>query len=139
MKLLTVLDEYTRERLALVVGRSLTSSHVVATLDRLISERGAPAFVRSDNGGEFVAHRVAGYLHASGSDARHIDPGAPWQNGYSESFNRKLRDELLSQELFACWPRPRCSPSDGAATTTSRGHTARSAAFHRPSAATLFP
>lgn len=102
-----MLDEYTRECLALVVGRSLTSRHVVATLDRLIAprplgrgQRGAPAFVRSDNGGEFVAHRVAGYLHASDSDARHIDPGAPWQNGYSESFNGKLRDEHLSRELF---------------------------------------
>ena len=101
LKLLTVLDEYTRECLALVVGRSLTSHHVVATLDRLIGERGAPSFVRSDNGSEFIAHRVAGYLRASATDAKHIDPGAPWQNGYSESFNGKLRDELLSQELFA--------------------------------------
>ena len=100
LKLLTVLDEHTRECLALVVGRSLTSRHVVATLDRLIGERGAPGFVRSDNGGEFVAHRVAGYLHAAKTDARHIDPGAPWQNGYNESFNGKLRDEHLSQELF---------------------------------------
>jgi len=100
LKLLPVLDEYTRECLALVVGRSLTSHHVVATLDRLIAERGAPAFVRSDNGSEFIAHRVGAHLLAAESDTRHIDPGAPWQNGYSESFNGKLRDELLSQELF---------------------------------------
>ena len=100
LKVLTVLDEYTRECLALVVGRSLTSRHVIATLDRLIAERGAPRFVRSDNGPEFIAHRVGAYLLAADSGARHIDPGAPWQNGYSESFNGKLRDELLNQELF---------------------------------------
>ncbi len=100
LKLLPVLDEYTRECLALVVGRSLTSHHVVAALDQLIKERGAPSFVRSDNGSEFIAHRVAAHLLASDSDTKHIDPGSPWQNGYSESFNGKLRDELLSQELF---------------------------------------
>lgn len=100
LKLLTVLDEYTRECLALVVGRSLTSRHVVATLDRLVAERGAPTYVRSDNGSEFIAHRVGAYLLAAASATKHIDPGAPWQNGYSESFNGKLRDELLSQELF---------------------------------------
>ena len=101
LKLLPVLDEYTRECLALVVGRSLTSHHVVATLARLIAERGAPTFVRSDNGSEFIAHQVGAYLLAAESDTKHIDPGAPWQNGYSESFNGKMRDELLSQELFA--------------------------------------
>lgn len=101
LKLLPVLDEYTRECLALVVGRSLTSRHVVATLDRLIAERGAPAFVRSDNGSEFIAHQVAAHLLAAKSDTKHIDPGAPWQNGYAESFNGKLRDELLGQEVFA--------------------------------------
>ena len=92
--------EYTRECLALVVDRSLTSRHVIDVLRRLIAERGAPRFVRSDNGPEFIAHRVGAYLLAAGSGARHIDPGAPWQNGYTESFNGKLRDELLSQELF---------------------------------------
>lgn len=100
LKLLPVLDEYTRECLALVVGRSLTSHHVVATLGRLIAERGAPTFVRSDNGSEFIAHRVAAHLLSVESDTKHIDPGAPWQNAYSESFNGKLRDELLNQELF---------------------------------------
>jgi transposase InsO family protein len=104
LKLLPVLDEYTRECLALVVGRSLTSRHVVATLDRLIAERGAPTFVRSDNGSEFIAHQVGAYLLAAKTDTKHIDPGAPWQNGYSESFNGKMRDELLSQELFGSLP-----------------------------------
>ena len=100
IKILPVLDEYTRECLALVVGRSLTSHDVIETLDRLIAERGAPRFVRSDNGPEFVAHPVAAYLISAGSGARYIDPGSPWQNGYTESFNGKLRDELLNQELF---------------------------------------
>ncbi len=100
LKLLPVLDEYTRECLALVVGRSLTSHHVVAALDRLIAERGAPSFVRSDNGSEFIAHRVAAHLLTADATTKHVDPGSPWQNGYSESFNGKLRDELLSQELF---------------------------------------
>lgn len=100
LKLLPVLDEYTRECLALVVGRSLTSHDVVSTLDRLIAERGAPSFVRSDNGSEFIAHRVASHLLTADATTKHVDPGSPWQNGYSESFNGKLRDELLSQELF---------------------------------------
>ena len=101
LKLLPILDEYTRECLALVVGRSLTSHHVVATLARLVAERGAPTYVRSDNGSEFIAHRVAAHLLAAESETRHVDPGSPWQNGYSESFNGKLRDELLGQEAFA--------------------------------------
>ncbi len=100
LKLLPILDEYTRECLALVVGRSLTSHHVVSALDQIIAQRGAPTFVRSDNGSEFIAHRVAAHLLAADSETKHVDPGSPWQNGYSESFNGKLRDELLSQELF---------------------------------------
>lgn len=139
LKLLTVLDEYTRECLALVVGRSLTSRHVVATLAQLIGKRGAPGVVRSDNGGEFIAHRVAAYLHASKSDAKHIDPGAPWQNGYAESFNPPASAGRGSSAT-SCWarsssarsPRRPCSSSSGAVTTTSRGRTARSATFHRP-------
>ncbi len=83
IKILPVLDadgtsaEYTRECLALVVGRSLTSHDVIETLARLVAERGAPRFVRSDNGPEFIAHRVAAYLLGSGSGARYIDPGSP--------------------------------------------------------------
>lgn len=100
LKLLPILDEHTRECLALVVSRSITSRRVVAELDRLIAERGAPAFVRSDNGPEFVATAVKAHLAASGSEARFIDPGSPWQNAYVESFNGKLRDELLARELF---------------------------------------
>jgi transposase InsO family protein len=87
--------------------RSLTSHDVVSTLDRLIAERGAPSFVRSDNGSEFIAHRVASHLLMADATTKHVDPGSPWQNGYSESFNGKLRDELLpphrggvGQELF---------------------------------------
>ena len=101
LKLLPILDEYTRECLALIVGRSLTSHDVIATLDRVIAERGAPTYVRSDNGSEFIAHEVGAHLLVADSVTKHIDPGAPWQNGYSESFNGKLRDELLNEELFS--------------------------------------
>lgn len=100
LKVLTMIDEYTRECLALVVSRSITSRHLIAVLDRLIEQRGAPVFVRSDNGPEFIAERVKAHLVAVESQTRHIDPGAPWQNGFAESFNGKLRDELLSQEVF---------------------------------------
>lgn len=100
IKILPVLDEYTRECLALVVSRSMTSGHLIGVLDRLIVERGAPMFVRSDNGPEFIARRVKAHLVAVECQTRHIDPGSPWQNAYTESFNGKLRDELLSQEVF---------------------------------------
>ena len=85
LKLLPILDEYTRECLALVVGRSLTSHHVVAALDRLIAERGAPSFVRSDfthrrwvGGSEFIAHRAAAHSLTGDSATKHVDPGSPW-------------------------------------------------------------
>ena len=95
-----MLDEYTRECLALVVGPLDDEPPLIMVLDRLIGERGAPVFVRSDNGPEFIAERVKAHLVAAESQTRHIDPGSPWQNGYTESFNGKLRDELLSQEVF---------------------------------------
>ena len=134
-----MLDEYTRECLALVVDRSLTSRHVIDVLRRLIAKRGAPRFVRSDNGPEFIAHRVGAYLLAAGSGARHIDPGAPWQNGYTESFNGKLRDELLpprrggrARSSSGAWPRRSCCWNRGVVTTTRTVRTARSATFPRP-------
>ena len=95
-----VVDEYTRECLALVVDRSITSSDVTRVLDELIEERGEPGHVRSSGGPEFVAEAVRSYLKEQGAKTRYIDPGAPWQNPYVESFNGKLRDELLRRELF---------------------------------------
>ena len=100
IKLMPVVDEYTRECMALVVSRSITSSEVTRVLGQLIAERGEPSHVRSDNGPEFVARAVRSYLEEQGAETRYIDRGAPWQNPYVESFNGKIRDELLRREIF---------------------------------------
>lgn len=95
-----IVDEYTRECLALEVERSITSEDVVETLDRLFTKRGAPGFIRSDNGPEFIAEAVKGWLAASGVQTLYIEPGAPWENAYSETFISRMRDELLNREIF---------------------------------------
>lgn len=96
VKLLNVIDEYTRECLAIVVDHSIDAERVVGTLARLAVERGqAPAFVRFDNGPELVSHTIADWCADAGVDAVFIDPGSPWQNAWIESFNGRLRDELL--------------------------------------------
>lgn len=100
MKLLPVEDEFTRECLALEVARSITATDVVEVVKCLIELRGAPKFIRSDNGPEFIAAAIRRYLAESGVGTLYIEPGSPWQNAYSESFNGKLRDELLDRELF---------------------------------------
>ena len=100
MKLLNVIDEFTRECPAIVVERSIDADRVVATLDRLVVERGAPAFVRFDNGPEFIAHAVADWCRFNGVGSVFIDPGSPWQNAWIESFNGRLRDELLNAWRF---------------------------------------
>jgi len=96
IKLLNVVDEFTRECPAIVVDRSIDADRVVATLDRLAVQRGAPAFVRFDNGPEFIAHAVADWCRFNGVGTVFIDPGSPWQNAWIESFNGRLRDELLN-------------------------------------------
>ena len=101
LKLLPVVDEFTRECLAIEVERRLTARDVVATLAYLFELRGAPAFVRSDNGPEFIAEAVKAWLEESGSATLYIEPGSPWENAYVESFNGKLEDELLDREEFA--------------------------------------
>ena len=101
LKLLPVVDEYTRECLAVEVERHLTAADVVATLRYLFELRGAPAFVRSDNGPEFIAGAVKAWLAESGAQTLYIEPGSPWENAYCESFNGKLGDELLNREAFA--------------------------------------
>ena len=101
LKLLPVVDEFTRECLAIEVERRLTARDVVATLAYLFELRGPPAFVRSDNGPEFVAAAVKAWLEASGSATLYIEPGSPWEDAYVESFNGKLEDELLNREQFA--------------------------------------
>ena len=101
VKLLNIIDEFTRECLAIVVAHSTDAEAVVGTLARLAIERGrAPAFVRFDNGPEFVSYAVADWCHDSGVDSVFIDPGSPWQNAWVESFNGRLRDELLNRWQF---------------------------------------
>jgi len=90
-----------REWLSVTVGVSLTSQAVLATLKPLFASRQTPCFVRSDNGPEFIAAEVQSWLKESGSAPHYIDPGCPWQNGFTESFHGKLRDELLDREVFA--------------------------------------
>jgi len=99
-RMLTVVDEFTREALAIRVDRRLNSAAVIETLAELMLERGTPAHIRSDNGPEFVARAVRDWIAAVGSKTAYIEPGSPWENGYVESFNGKLRDELLDGELF---------------------------------------
>jgi transposase InsO family protein len=100
LKLLTVVDEYTRECLAILVARRITSHEVLMTLADLFLEYGVPEHIRSDNGPEFVAKAVRGWLADLGVTTLFIEPGSPWENGYIESFNGKLRDELLNGEIF---------------------------------------
>jgi putative transposase len=100
LKCLTVVDEYTRECLAIDVAASIRSERVVAVLARLVAARGAPAFLRSDNGPEFVADVVQRWLEEEGSSTAYIAPGKLWQNGCNESFNGKFRDECLNAEWF---------------------------------------
>jgi putative transposase len=100
LKILVVVDEYTRECLALEVGRKLTAGDVIKVLARLIGERGAPVHLRSDNGPEFLAHAVRQWLSVRGIGTLFIEPGSPWENAYCESFNSRLRDEFLNRELF---------------------------------------
>jgi transposase InsO family protein len=100
MKLLVVIDEYTRECLVIDVNRKIKGPDVVEVLRYLFAVRGAPDFIRSDNGPEFISEVVKKFLRNSGVDTLYIDPGSPWENGYVESFNSKLRDEKLNRELF---------------------------------------
>ena len=100
LRLLTVIDEYTRECLAIHVQRRMTSHDVLYKLSELFLEYGIPEHIRSDNGPEFVAKAVRGWLGNLGVTTLFIEPGSPWENGYIESFNGKLRDELLNGEIF---------------------------------------
>jgi putative transposase len=100
LKLLTVVDEWTRECLAIEVDGRITAGRVRHVLQRLIEHYGAPHFIRSDNGPEFSATAIKGWLQQRGIQTAHIDAGKPWQNGTNESFNGKLRDECLNLEWF---------------------------------------
>jgi putative transposase len=99
-RMLTVIDEFSRECLAIVVARRLTADDVLQVLADLFIEHGPPDHIRSDNGPEFAAKAVRGWLGQVGVKTLFIEPGSPWENGYNESFNGKLRDELLDREIF---------------------------------------
>jgi putative transposase len=101
LTLLNVIDEYSREARAIDVERSIDANGVVACLERLAAGRAAPAYVRFDNGPEFIAHAVADWCRFSGTDTVFIDPGSPWQNAWIESFNARLRDVFLNGQHFA--------------------------------------
>lgn len=99
-RMLNVIDEFTRECVAIRIDRKLKSTDVIDVLSDLFILRGVPGHVRSDNGPEFVAKAVREWIKAVGAKTAFIEPGSPWENGYCESFNSKLRDELLNGELF---------------------------------------
>jgi transposase InsO family protein len=100
LRMLTLMDEYTRECLAIDVERRLDSESVLERLEALFVSRGTPEFIRSDNGAEFTAKTVREWLARVDVKTLFIAPGSPWENGYIESFNGKLRDELLDREIF---------------------------------------
>jgi putative transposase len=100
LKCLTIIDEWTRECLAIDVAGGIRSARVIEVLAQLVSVHGAPRHLRSDNGPEFVAGAILRWLHEAGIDTALIDPGKPWQNGADESFNGKFRDEFLTLEWF---------------------------------------
>jgi len=99
-RILTLIDEYTRECLSLTVARKLNSQNVLDELSTLFLTRGIPEHIRSDNGPEFTAKAVREWLELVGVKTLFIEPGSPWENGYVESFNGKLRNELLNGEIF---------------------------------------
>jgi len=100
MRLLTLMDEHTRECLSIDVARRLNSEDVLCRLAEFFVRRGVPGHIRSDNGPEFTATAVRDWLRRVGVKTLFIEPGSPWENGYNESFNGKLRDELLEREIF---------------------------------------
>ena len=99
-RMLNIIDEFTRECLAIRIDRKLNSTAVIDVLSDLFILRGVPGHVRSDNGPEFIAKAVQDWITLVGAKTAYIEPGSPWENGYCESFNSKLRDELLNGEIF---------------------------------------
>ena len=100
IRMLTIIDEYTRECLAIEVKRKINSNNVIDILSQLFIEKGIPKHIRSDNGPEFIAKKLRGWLTKHKIHTLYIEPGSPWENGYIESFNGKMRDELLNAETF---------------------------------------
>jgi putative transposase len=100
IKILTLIDEYTKESLAIYTARRIRSNDVIDIFADVMIERGVPEYIRSDNGPEMVAKKLRGWLGRVGAKTLYIEPGSPWENGYCESFNGKLRNELLDGEIF---------------------------------------
>jgi transposase InsO family protein len=100
LRILTVVDEFTRECRAIAVNRRFPARQVIAVLRELFARHGRPAYLRSDNGPEFIAQALRRWLSLRGTETLYIAPGSPWQNGHGESFNGKLRDECLNREVF---------------------------------------
>ncbi len=100
LKLTNIVDEFTREALAMEVNRPRGADDLVSVIERLVAERGAPEFLRMDNGSELAAWALRDWCRLSGTTTIYIDPGSPWQNAYVESFNGRVRDELLNIEEF---------------------------------------
>lgn len=112
IKMLTVLDLYTRECHAIEAERRITAAGVIKILQRLFTVHGTPEFIRSDNGSEFIATQIREWLAECGVQTQYIERGAPWQNGHIESFHDKLRDECLNSELFCSLPEARVVAED---------------------------
>jgi putative transposase len=102
LKLLNIVDEFTREALEMLVERNINADAVTATLDGLVAERGAPEYLRCDNGPEMTANALRDWCVLSRTGTAYIEPGSPWQNPYVESFHSRVRDELLDVEEFSC-------------------------------------
>ena len=99
--MLCIIDEFTREALAIRVKRKLNSTDVLETLADVMIVKGTPSYIRSDNGPEFIATTLRKWISDVGTQTAYIEPGSPWENGFCESFNSKLRDELLNLEVFS--------------------------------------
>ena len=123
---MTLIDEFTRECLAIRVARRINSLGVIETLADVMLDRGVPEHIRSDNGAEMTAKVVRNWLAQLGTRTLYIEPGSPWENGYCKSFNGKLRDECLNQEIFYSLKEAKSSSSNGAINTTRSAHTRRS-------------
>jgi putative transposase len=124
LKLLNVVDEYTREALTITVDRRIDADATVAALDQLLAQRDAPRFLRCDNGPELTANALRDWCRFTGAGTSYIEPGSPWQNPYLESFGSRLRDEPLAVEAFTSLLEPRCWWRTGGSSTTPSGLTA---------------
>ncbi len=133
LKLLNVVDEFTREALVMHTARSVTADQTVAVLEALVAVRGAPTHIRCDNGPEMTANALIDWCAAQSTLTSYIDPGAPWQNPFVESFHSRVRDELLNLELFSCLAEARGRSRTGARTSTATGRTPPLAARLPPS------